>query len=66
MKEQIKQLQLDENEEAWLCKLIMIGNNQKPEDWINMGFPSDDSVRIAKLQAIIRRYDILWFQYTES
>lgn len=65
MKQQIKQLQLDENEQACLCKLTMIGKNKKPEDW-NGIFPSDDTVRRAQLQAILRRYATLWFGYTES
>ncbi|KAF8409789.1 hypothetical protein HHK36_005868 [Tetracentron sinense] len=55
MKEQIKGLQLDENEEACLSKLIMECNNESPEDWDDTGFPSNDKVRRAQLQAIIRR-----------
>ncbi|XP_008777696.1 uncharacterized membrane protein At3g27390 isoform X2 [Phoenix dactylifera] len=55
MKEQIKRLQLDENEESCLMKLIMIRNNEKPEDWDDSGFPSDDNIRRAQLQAIFRR-----------
>ncbi|OVA05111.1 hypothetical protein BVC80_8899g14 [Macleaya cordata] len=55
IKEQIKGLQLNENEEACLRNLIMTCNNEKPQDWDNTGFPSDDSVRRAQLQAIIRR-----------
>ncbi|KAK1291793.1 putative membrane protein [Acorus calamus] len=55
MKEQIKGLQLSDNEEACLGKLIMTHNSQRPEDWNDSGFPSDDNVRRAQLQAIIRR-----------
>ena len=55
MKEQIKGLQIDENEEAWLKKLVMDSKNEKPEDWGDIGFPSQDNVRRAQLQAIIRR-----------
>ncbi|KAF6164051.1 hypothetical protein GIB67_037817 [Kingdonia uniflora] len=55
MKEQIKGLHLDENEEACLRNLIMSCNNERPEDWNSTGFPSDDGVRRAQLQAIIRR-----------
>lgn len=56
MKEQIKQLALEENEENYLRKLIMAYNNDKLEDWDESGFPSDDNVRRAQLQAILRRY----------
>uniref|UniRef100_A0A7N0TY20 Transmembrane protein n=1 Tax=Kalanchoe fedtschenkoi TaxID=63787 RepID=A0A7N0TY20_KALFE len=55
MKEQLKGLQLDENEELCLGKLVMRSKNKQPEDWDNTGFPSSDSVRRAQLQAIIRR-----------
>ncbi|XP_010942909.1 uncharacterized membrane protein At3g27390 isoform X1 [Elaeis guineensis] len=55
MKEQIKRLQLDENEESCLMKLIMVRNGDKPEDWDDSGFSSDDNVRRAQLQAIFRR-----------
>lgn len=56
IKEQIRKLQLKENEEACLRKLILIGKYEKPEDWDEVGFPSDDNVRRAQLQAILRRY----------
>ncbi|XP_077216994.1 putative membrane protein At3g27390 isoform X2 [Tasmannia lanceolata] len=55
MKEQIRGLQLDENEEACVSKLIMGYNNENPEDWNDSGFPADDNVRRAQLQAIFRR-----------
>ncbi|KAK9284741.1 hypothetical protein L1049_023918 [Liquidambar formosana] len=55
MKEQIKGLQLDENEDLCLRKLIMGCKNEKPEDWDDTGFSSNDNVRRAQLQAIIRR-----------
>ncbi|KAK1268903.1 hypothetical protein QJS04_geneDACA006665 [Acorus gramineus] len=55
MKEQIKGLQLSDNEEACLGKLIMTHNSQRPDDWNDSGFPSNDNVRRAQLQAIIRR-----------
>lgn len=55
MKEQIKRLQLDDSEESCLMKLIMIKNNEKPEDWDDSEFSSDDNVRRAQLQAIFRR-----------
>ncbi|XP_059661295.1 uncharacterized membrane protein At3g27390 [Cornus florida] len=55
MKEQIKTLHLDENEEICLRNLIMGCKNEKPEEWDNTGFPSSDNVRRAQLQAIIRR-----------
>ncbi|PWA41892.1 hypothetical protein CTI12_AA549900 [Artemisia annua] len=55
MKEQIKGLQLSEDEELCLRKLVMKYENVKPEDWDDSGFPSKDHVRRAQLQAIIRR-----------
>ncbi|CAM8986855.1 unnamed protein product [Rhodiola kirilowii] len=55
MKEQLKGLKLDENEELCLAKLVMQSKNDQPEDWVDTGFPSSDSVRRAQLQAIIRR-----------
>lgn len=55
MKEQIKGLQMNEDEETCLKKLILVHNNEKPEDWNDTGFPSNDRVRRAQLQAIIRR-----------
>lgn len=56
MKEQIKGLELSENEEICLRKLVMRYKNEKPEDWDDTGFPSGDHVRRAQLQAVIRRY----------
>ncbi|KAK4846411.1 hypothetical protein QYF36_016919 [Acer negundo] len=55
MKEQIKQLQLDDKEETCLRELIMRGKNENPEDWDESHFLSSDNVRKAQLQAIIRR-----------
>ncbi|KAG8642226.1 hypothetical protein MANES_12G067301v8 [Manihot esculenta] len=55
MKEQIKKLQLDENEEYCLRRLILSSKNENPEDWDGSGFPSNDNVRRAQLQGIIRR-----------
>ncbi|XP_047971645.1 uncharacterized membrane protein At3g27390 isoform X1 [Salvia hispanica] len=55
MKEQIKGLQLQEDEESCLRKLVLACNNDRPEDWDNTGFPSTDKVRRAQLQAVIRR-----------
>ncbi|KAL3624633.1 hypothetical protein CASFOL_031301 [Castilleja foliolosa] len=55
MKEQIKGLQLEENEETCLKKLLIACKNDRPEDWDGTGFPSDDRVRRAQLQALIRR-----------
>ncbi|KAI0519451.1 hypothetical protein KFK09_006899 [Dendrobium nobile] len=54
MKEQIKGLELEENEESCLRNLIMTNKNERPEDWENK-FPSDDMVRRAQVQAILRR-----------
>ena len=55
IKEQIKALHLDEVEESCLGELVMRSKNEKPEDWDDTCFPSDDKVRRAQLQAIIRR-----------
>ncbi|XP_044494303.1 uncharacterized membrane protein At3g27390 [Mangifera indica] len=55
MKEQIKNLQLNVNEEISLRKVIMECKNDKPQDWDACEFPSSDNVRKAQLQAIIRR-----------
>ncbi|GFZ05201.1 hypothetical protein Acr_17g0007730 [Actinidia rufa] len=55
MKQQIKGLRLNEDEEICLKKLIMQCKNDKPEEWDDIGFPSSDTVRRAQLQAIIRR-----------
>uniref|UniRef100_M1BGU4 Transmembrane protein n=1 Tax=Solanum tuberosum TaxID=4113 RepID=M1BGU4_SOLTU len=55
IKEQIKTLQLGEDEEISLRKLIMCYKNERPEEWDNTGFPSTDTVRRAQLQAVIRR-----------
>ena len=56
LKEQLKKLELTEDEEMCLRKLIMTNKNEKPSDWDDCGFPSSDSVKRAQLQAIIRRY----------
>lgn len=55
MKEQIKALQLDENEESCLIELLVKCKNDKPEDWDDTYFPWTDKVRRAQLQAILRR-----------
>ncbi|CAN8232451.1 unnamed protein product [Cochlearia groenlandica] len=55
MKEQIKNLELNENEEFCLRKMVMVCKNERTEDWDSTGFPSSDTVRKAQLQAIIRR-----------
>ncbi|XP_065873418.1 uncharacterized membrane protein At3g27390 isoform X2 [Euphorbia lathyris] len=55
MKEQIKKLDLDEQEEKCLVGLIIRGKNEVPEEWDDTGFPSKDNVRRGQLQGIIRR-----------
>lgn len=55
MKEQLKGLQLQVEEEVCLKKLVIGCDNDKPEEWDDSGFPSNDNVRRAQLQAIIRR-----------
>lgn len=60
MKEQLKALQLSENEEICLRELFWRYKNDKPEEWDSTGFSSSDSVRRAQLQAIIRRYIYLF------
>jgi hypothetical protein len=57
MKEQIKNLEMKESEETCLKELVMRCKNDIPEDWDSTGFPSNDNVRRAQLQAIIRRYE---------
>lgn len=56
MKEQLKNLELEESEETCLKELVMRGKNDIPEEWDETGFQSSDNVRRAQLQAIIRRY----------
>jgi len=56
MKEQIKNLKVEENEETCLKRLVIECENKRPEEWDGTGFPSNDNVRRAQLQAIIRRY----------
>ncbi|CAN6171858.1 unnamed protein product [Urochloa humidicola] len=55
IKEQMKQLDISEDEEMCLRKLIMTNKNEKPSDWDDSGFPSGDNVKRGQLQAIIRR-----------
>lgn len=55
IKEQIKGLKLEENEEICLRMLVMRYKNETPEEWDDSGFPSSDNVRRAQLQAVIRR-----------
>ncbi|GAV68432.1 hypothetical protein CFOL_v3_11935 [Cephalotus follicularis] len=55
MKEQIKKLELNEDEEFCLRKLIMSCKNERSEEWDETEFPSSDKVKRAQLQAIIRR-----------
>ncbi|XP_056693353.1 uncharacterized membrane protein At3g27390 isoform X2 [Spinacia oleracea] len=55
MKEQIRKLNLEDNEEACLRQAIMQCKNETPEDWDDIGFPSQDNVRRAQLQSVIRR-----------
>ncbi|KAL3849114.1 hypothetical protein ACJIZ3_010996 [Penstemon smallii] len=55
MKEQIKELHLEEDEENCLKKLVIVCKNNIPEEWDYTGFPSGDKVRRAQLQAVIRR-----------
>ncbi|KAF0904315.1 hypothetical protein E2562_033283, partial [Oryza meyeriana var. granulata] len=54
IKEQIKKLDITEDEELCLRKLIMTNNNDKPSDWDDCGFSSSDNIKRAQLQAIIR------------
>ncbi|XP_051115346.1 uncharacterized membrane protein At3g27390 [Andrographis paniculata] len=55
IKDQVKGLQLTEDEESLLKKLVISCKNERPEDWDEIGFPSEDKVRRAQLQAVIRR-----------
>lgn len=55
MKEQLKNLQLEPNEEISLRHVFMKSRNETPEEWDDTEFPSGDHVRRAQLQAIFRR-----------
>ncbi|KAI4331555.1 hypothetical protein MLD38_029734 [Melastoma candidum] len=55
IKEQIRCLRLTEDEEICLRKLVMKYGNEKLEEWDDSDFPSEDRIRRAQLQAIIRR-----------
>ncbi|XP_027932711.1 uncharacterized membrane protein At3g27390 [Vigna unguiculata] len=55
MKEQLKNLELEEAEETCLKELVIRCKNELPEEWDSTDFPSDDTVRRAQLQAVIRR-----------
>jgi hypothetical protein len=55
IKEQMKNLDINEDEEMCLRKLIMTNKNEKPSDWDDSGFPMDDNIKRGQLQAIIRR-----------
>ncbi|KAL6596667.1 hypothetical protein ACP70R_047310 [Stipagrostis hirtigluma subsp. patula] len=55
IKEQMKKLEITEDEEMCLRKLIMTNKNEKPSDWDDGDFPSDDNIKRGQLQAIIRR-----------
>jgi hypothetical protein len=56
IKDQMRKLEITEDEETCLRKLIMTNKNEKPSDWDDAGFPSDDNIKRGQLQAIIRRY----------
>jgi len=56
MKEQLKNLELEGTEETCLKELVMKCKNEVLEESDSTGFPSDNTVRRAQLQAIIRRY----------
>ncbi|KAM1274338.1 hypothetical protein ACFX1Q_025172 [Malus domestica] len=55
MKEQLKNLQLEANEEMSLRYVFMKSRNDTPWEWDDTEFPSGDHVRRAQLQAIFRR-----------
>lgn len=55
IKDQMKKLEVTEDEEMCLRKLIMTSKNDKPSDWDDSGFPSDDNIKRGQLQSIIRR-----------
>jgi hypothetical protein len=59
IKEQLKKLEVTEEEEMCLRKLIMTNKNDKPSDWDDSGFSSDDNIKRGQLQAMIRRYALL-------
>lgn len=55
IKDQLRKLEVTEDEEMCLRKLIMTSKNEKPSDWDDSGFPSDDNIKRGQLQSIIRR-----------
>ncbi|KAI3922300.1 hypothetical protein MKX01_005989 [Papaver californicum] len=56
MKEQIRNLNLVESEELFLCKLALYcGDAQRIEAWQNSGTPPYDEIRRAQLEGISRR-----------
>uniref|UniRef100_A0A5B7AZA2 Uncharacterized protein n=2 Tax=Davidia involucrata TaxID=16924 RepID=A0A5B7AZA2_DAVIN len=56
MKEQLKSLNLDENEELYLYKFSLYsGDMARIEAWQNCGFPPQDEIRRAQLEGIGRR-----------
>ncbi|KAI3864828.1 hypothetical protein MKW92_019392 [Papaver armeniacum] len=56
MKEQIRNLNLVESEELFLCKLALYcGDAQRIEAWQNGGIPPYDEIRRAQLEGISRR-----------
>ncbi|KAL2976416.1 hypothetical protein AAZX31_13G007300 [Glycine max] len=56
MKEQLKNLELEGTEETCLKELVMKCKNEVLEESDSTGFPSDNTVRRAQLQAIIRSF----------
>ena len=60
MKEQLKNLEWKETEEVCLKEVVIRCKNEIPEEWDSSGFPSNDNVRRAQLQAIIRRYSCIF------
>lgn len=61
MKEQIKNLEVDANEEMALRYVFMKCKNETPEEWDDTAFSSADHVRRAQLQAIFRRCTYLFY-----
>ncbi|XP_022158225.1 uncharacterized membrane protein At3g27390-like isoform X3 [Momordica charantia] len=56
MKEQIRRLNLQENEQLYLYKFCLYsGDTKRIESWENGGVPSPDEIRRAQLEGISRR-----------
>ena len=62
LKEQIKVIQMDEDEVRFLEKLVLfIGDTQGMESWDNGSVAPQNALKAAQIQAISRRYEVSAF-----